>query len=209
MSSQNALVPVAARLATAVGVSVAIGVLTAYAQGWLPSELGSLANSAGLWALVAFGLALLLATGERNAALLGGLSLLGLLIGYVIGDDAKGYTSGSTLVAFWGLAAVVAGPVLGFAAFWVKSGRGVRPGIGIGLMSGVLVGEGIYGLAFISGTTYKAYWWAETIAGVILAACLLARAPGGRNAAVATVVTAGTAAVFVALYSADLISALP
>jgi hypothetical protein len=111
-----------------VGVSVAAGVLTAYAQGWLPSQLGSLANSAGLWAFVAFGLALQLASGSRTAAIVGGAALLGLLLGYVIGEDAKGATSGSSIVAFWGLAAWLAGPVLGIAAYWVKRGRGFDPG---------------------------------------------------------------------------------
>ena len=36
-----------------VGVATALGVLTSFAQGWLPDELGSLANSIGPWAAVA------------------------------------------------------------------------------------------------------------------------------------------------------------
>jgi hydrogenase/urease accessory protein HupE len=69
-----------------------------------------------MWALVAFGLALLLATGERNAAVIGALALLALLIGYVVGEDAQDYPAGSSLVSFWGLAALVAGPLVGIAA---------------------------------------------------------------------------------------------
>jgi hypothetical protein len=130
--------------------------------------------------------------------------------GYVIGEDAKSVTSGSTLVAFWGLAAFVVGPVIGIAAYWVRRGQGVRPGIGIGLMSGVLIGEGIYGLSYISGTTYRPYWWGESIAGAILAVCLLAWVPWRpRNAAIATVVSAVTAVAFVVVYGADLIAVLP
>jgi hypothetical protein len=56
-------------LAVVGAVGLTLGVLTAYAQEWLPDELGSLANSAGSWALVAFLLALL-AKDTRAAALL-------------------------------------------------------------------------------------------------------------------------------------------
>src|ERR1700754_3548808 len=74
-----------ARAAVAVAAGLALGVLTAYAQGWLPAELGSLANSAGSRALAAFVLALSLAGSARQAALIGTLALLSLLAGYVIG----------------------------------------------------------------------------------------------------------------------------
>ena len=47
------------QLAVALGAGLVLGVLTAYAQGWLPDELGSLANSSGSWVLVAFLVALL------------------------------------------------------------------------------------------------------------------------------------------------------
>lgn len=39
-----------------------MGVVTAFAQGWLPEQVGSLANSSGSWALLAFLLARLAAT---------------------------------------------------------------------------------------------------------------------------------------------------
>jgi hypothetical protein len=68
----------------------------------------------------------------------------------------------------------------------------------------------VYGLTYVSGTTYTPYWWGETIAGAILAVCLLAWVPRrSRNAAVATLVGAGTAVAFVVVYSADLIAVLP
>ena len=62
--------------ATLVGVlGLTFGVATAYAQAWLPHEVGSLANSVGSWALLAFLLAFLGAT-PRAAAFLGFLALV-------------------------------------------------------------------------------------------------------------------------------------
>ena len=189
----------ARRLSLVVLVALSLGVLTAFAQEWLPPELSSLANSSGSWALVAFGLALL-GTNARNAALIGSLSLLGLLAGYKLGAEVRGFATGTSLIAFWGAAAFVAGPVLGVCAHWVKRGQGLRPAVGIGAMSGVLVGEGVYGLRFIDDTTSPVYWWCEILVGVILAACVVLRDPRRpQSAAVAAAVGVLTAAAFVAV----------
>ncbi len=114
-----ATLPTTPRLGLVAVVALALGVLTAYAQEWLPAELGSLANSAGSWSLVAFLLAWLLATSERSAALIGSLALLALLVGYVLGANARGYPSGTSLIAFWSAAALLAGPLVGIGGYWV------------------------------------------------------------------------------------------
>jgi hypothetical protein len=190
-------------------VGLALGVLTAYAQEWLPQELGSLANSSGTWALIAFALALL-AAGTRAAALFGCVALLALLLGYVLGANARGFASGSSLVVFWGGAAVVVGPVLGVAAQRVRAGRGMAAAVGIGMISGVLAGEGVYGLAYIAGTTYPPFWWGEALVGVALLVVVAgARLAGARARLVAVAVAAMTALAFVAVYSQNLISVLP
>jgi hypothetical protein len=208
--SDDGPLPAAARLGIVGIVALSLGVLTAYAQEWLPDELGSLANSSGSWALVAFGLALLLATGVRNAAVIGSLALLALLVGYVLGAEARGYASGTGLIAFWGAAALLAGPLVGIGAFWVKSGGGLRPALGVGAMSGVLIGEGLYGLAFIADTTYPPYWWAETLVGALLAAWVVSHHPNRfQTAAVALAVGTLTVAAFLVVYSQDLIAVLP
>lgn len=77
--TDTAPVPTAARLGLVAVVALTLGFLTAYAQEWLPTELGSLANSSASWALAAFGLALFLASGVRTAALIGTLALFALL----------------------------------------------------------------------------------------------------------------------------------
>jgi hypothetical protein len=200
----------AARLGLVGIVGLSLGILTAYAQEWLPQELGSLANSTGSWALVAFLLALVLAVGARSAALIGSLALLTLLVGYVVGADARGYSSGSALIVFWGAAALLAGPVVGICGFWANSGRALRPAVGVGTMSGVLIGEGIYGLTLIADSTYAQYWWGETVTGVLLAAWVVSRGPDRlQTAVVAIAVGTLTAAAFLIVYSQDLIAVLP
>ncbi len=200
----------AARLGLVGAVGLALGVVTAYAQGWLPPELGSLANSAGSWGLVAFLLAYGLAVGLRSGALIGSLALFALLLGYVFGADARGYSSGSSLIVFWGAAALLAGPLVGICGFWARSGRAPRPAVGVGVMSGVLIGESIYGLTFIAGTTYPPYWWGEVVAGVLLVVWIVSRGPDRLQSATVTVVLAAlTAAAFLVVYSQDLIAVLP
>lgn len=199
-----------ARLASASVIALSLGVLTSYGQEWLPSQLGSLANSSGSWSLLAFGLALFLATGVRTAALIGLLALLALLAGYVFGASVRGYSSGVTLIAFWGAAALLAGPLIGIGAHWVRSSVDPRPAFGAGAMSGVLVGEGVYGVTFIADTTYTPYWWGEILVGLALAGWVVGRSRRRLRAfAVAGAVGTLAAVLFLAIYSQDLIAVLP
>jgi hypothetical protein len=199
----------AARLAVVGAVGLSLGFLTAFGQAWLPEELGSLANSSGSWSLVAFALAWT-ATSTRVAAAFGSVSLLALLAGYVLGAGARGFAPGTALLLFWGLAAVLVGPLLGAGAHWVKTERGLAAAAGIGAMSGVLVGEGVYGLTVIADTTYPPYWWGQAILGVVLlAVTALWRLRGPRIVAAAVAAGAITAIAFVVVYSQNLISVLP
>ena len=185
-------------------LGLALGVLTAYGQKWLPQEVGSLANSSGSWALAAFLLALF-ATGQRVAAVCGALALLALLAGYVLGAGLRGYPSGSTLIIFWGLAAVFVGPFLGLGAHWVRSGRRTLAALGAGGMSGVLVGEGVYGLAYIAHTTYPPYWWGQIAVGVaLLCAIAVGRLRCPPLVALSVAVGLVVAAAFVGVYSGGL-----
>jgi hypothetical protein len=198
------------RLSVVVVVGLVLGVLTRYAQGWLPSELGSLANSSGAWAMVAFGLAALLASAARDASAIGAITLCALLIGYVLGTSARGGTAGTALVLFWGAAALAAGPAVGIAGYWANTGDGARRAIAIGVISGILVGEGIYGLTVIADTTYTPYWWAELILGLLLVVWTVNKRPRRlHTTTIAVSFSALTAAAFVALYSLNLIAVLP
>ena len=196
--------------ATLVGVlGLTFGVATAYAQAWLPPEVGSLANSVGSWALLAFLLALL-GTTPRAAALLGFVALVMLLAGYVLGASVRGDPSSSSLMAFWGLASLVAGPVLGLSAYWVRTDRGHLGAAGRGVISGILIGEGIYGLSAIADTTYPPYWTGQIVVGVVILASVAVQRPRQmRRVAVAVACSLLVAASFVAVYRLNLISLLP
>lgn len=183
-----------------------LGVLTAYGQEWLPARVGSLANSTGSWCLIAFLLAFL-ASRRRVAIVCGALALITLLAGYVLGASVRGDPSSRGLLVFWGLAAVLVGPLLGLGANWVKSGRPTLAALGTGAISGLLVGEGVYGLAYIADTTYPPYWWAEMIVGIALLCWVwMRRFRRLYLAAFAIVVTSVAAAAFVQVYAQDLIS---
>jgi hypothetical protein len=190
-------------------VGTGVGVLTAYAQAWLPDQLGSLANSSGSWCLVAALLALL-ATSQLRAAVSGALALATLLVGYVLGAASRGDHSSTSLIAFWILAALVVGPLLGVSVFWVKSKRSSLSAVGAGGISGVLVGEGIYGLRYIAGTTYPPYWWAEIVVGVVFLVWAAAQRLRRPNLiAIAAGVNLLIAAAYVVVARQDLISLFP
>jgi hypothetical protein len=195
-------------LAGVCGAGLGLGALTAYGQEWLPPELGSLANSSGSWSLMAFGLALL-AGGPRLAALCGALTLGTLLAGYVVAAGIRGDVSSSSLIVFWGAAAILMGPLIGRAAHAVRSGAPTLAALGSGAMSGLLIGEGIYGLIYIADTTYPPYWWGELIVGVGLVGWIARqRFPRLRPIAVAAGFGLVVAAAFVAVYTQDLIAML-
>jgi hypothetical protein len=159
--------------------------------------------------MLAFVLALL-GTHPRAAAILGFVALVTLLAGYVVGTAVRGDPSSRSLIAFWSLASLVAGPVLGLSAYWVKVDSQHLAALGIGVMSGVLIGEGVYGLTYIADTTYPPYWWGEIIVGfVLLAYVAMRRIRASRPRATALACSVVIAAAFVGILGADLISILP
>ena len=182
-------------------VSLLLGVLTAYAQGWLPEQVGSLANSSGSWALVAFLLATLTTT-PVAAGVAGALSLVALLGGYIVGAGLRDFPSSTSLIVFWGAAALLVGPLLGLGGYWVKDRPGPLAAIGVGAMSGVLVGEGAYGLAYIADTTYPPYWWGSIGVGLtLLLVVAVQRLTSLRDRVLAAGMCTGTAVAFVAVYT--------
>jgi hypothetical protein len=192
--------------AVVVILAFAIGALTAYAQGWLPEQLGSLANSSGSWALVACALSLM-ATTSWLAAAYGVASLLALLAGYVLGAEVQGFASSTGLVVFWGIAALLAGPLLGVSAHWVRTNRGSKAAVGGGAVSGVLIGEGCYALGAIADTTYPPYWWGQVLVGLALLLLVAWRRLTGLPAvALSVAVAVFVAGAFVVVYGRNLIA---
>ena len=159
--------PVLFALVTVVVGGLLVGGLTSIGQGTLPEYLGPVGNSAGSWSLAAFGLA----ASNRNsrfAALLGASALFAMVLGYALVSEQRGYPSGSRLVVFWGAAAVVVGPALGVAAAWVRGNHSTQVALAAGLVGGILIGEGVYGLIVIADTTPIAYWAGQVLIGLVV-----------------------------------------
>jgi hypothetical protein len=181
------------RLALAVLLAVAGGALTSFGQSWLPDELRSLANSSGSWCAVAFGVALL-PRRPWGCVLAAVLGLLGLLAGYEATSVARGFAVSTGTVAEWVLAAVLVGPFLGVGAAGVVARRPWPAALGTGVLAGVLVGEGVYGLTVVADSTSPVYWTLSLVAGALVPALALARwAP--RRTLVAAYGGAGVVAV--------------
>ena len=186
--------------AAALLIGTVLGGLTDVGQIWLPWIASSLANSGGSWVLVSFLVALAAGSAARAVAG-GGLSLLGLVIGYYLTAAERGVAFSPAAVRFWVVAAVMIGPAVGLAAAWVRYGTPWRVAVGAGVVGGLLVGEGVYGLRFIYHSTSSVYWGAQILVGLGLVLGLLAwraRRPAVGPVAILTgfVVGAGTVAAF-------------
>lgn len=184
----------------AVVCGVAAGGVTAVAQGALPAPLASLANSSGSWTLLAFALALPAPT-ALSGAVCGAFSLAAMLAGYVLTDLLRGYPSSTGLMVFWGAAALLAGPVLGLGAQWLRRRPGTRAALGLSAPCGVLIGEAAYGLLVLAGSTHPLYWWGQAGVGVLLlAAGAVWKLRGVGVIVQAVLFTGAVAAVFPVLY---------
>ncbi|MFE1167251.1 DUF6518 family protein [Nocardiopsis sp. NPDC058789] len=195
-------------LALAVGGGLLVGVLTSYAQGLLPGVLAPLANSSGSWSVAA----LLLAYPARRrgfAIAAGVLTLFAMVAGYDLASVLRGFhpSLGSSL--FWCTAAVVVGPFLGWGAHALRTRSGYVP-LAAGAVSGLLVGEGVYGLTVIAATTPAAYWWGSVAAGAaLLVWAVVRRFPRFLPASGAVAAAAVVATVFPLVYSIDLLVQFP
>ena len=179
-------------------VAVGLGALTELGQSWLPQSTASLAHSGGSWAAVAFVLALL-ATGTGRAVLWGLLGLAGLVGGYYTTAILRHVAESPGSIRFWMLAAVIAGPLLGLAASWVRRGSPVAAALGAGAAAGLLGGESYYGLTAIAGSTSSLYWTIQLAIAVALLISLDAWRVREPAPIILSVVTAGVVGALTAL----------
>ena len=143
----------ATRVALIVVVGLATGVLTQVGQGALPGEWSQLANAVTPWLLVAFLLGSVMPD-ARWAAAAGVAALLLALIGYYGMVQLRyGYGGGTGAWIFWGLGAVVGGPVFGVAGHWWRGPVHRRRAIAIGLLAAVAIAEGAYNVLVVDHAT--------------------------------------------------------
>lgn len=161
--------PVRALVAVPVVTAVAglLGAATSWGQLVLPEALTSLANSAGGWALVAFGLVWWARSRPLPAAALGLLAFSLLHAGYAVASASRGLVWSLDPGNFWVGAGLVAGPLVGLGASWARRRRDELAGVGVAGLSGLLVGEGVYGLTVVADTTSPVYWTFSVLAGLV------------------------------------------
>lgn len=179
--------------AVAVVAGLLAGALTAYGQGWLSDATTSLANSAGPWALVAFVVARYNRKVPR-ATMAAVLTLASCEFGYVLATDVRGGSNSSSTIVFWLVAAVLAGPPLGLAGAWSTHG-GLRGGVGVAALGGVLIGEGLYGWTTLADTTDRRYWAVEMLVGVAIVVLFALRSHWPRHTSAIVGTAAATALV--------------
>lgn len=186
----------AVRLGIPVVLSFVLGGLTSYAQGFLPDAFTSFANSASGWTVLTALLVYWSRARTGPAAVLGAASFVLLVLGYTVASQVRGFVYDPL---FFSVVGLVAGPFVGVAASWLRA-TGVRAALGVALLAGIGVGEGVYGLTVVRETTSPVYWTVIGVAGLVLLAGLLVRRI--RGALPVALAVGGTAAVAVAFHVA-------
>ncbi len=132
------------RAAIVAVVGLATGAMTQLLQGALPTGWSQAANAISPWLLVAF---LVGSTMPRpTPAAIAGVATLALaLVGYYAMVQLRfGYGGSTNSLIFWGLGAIVGGPVFGVAGHaWRHGTRRVRA-IALGLVAAAAIAEGGY-----------------------------------------------------------------
>ncbi len=145
-------------------VSVVLGAVTSWAQGFLPDAWAPLANSPSGWAALTALVVMASRPTLRWGAVLGVVGFVCLVLGYTLGSELRGLTYNPML---WGAIGLVTGPVIGAAAAGTASTRSVPVALGSGVLAGVLVADGIYGLTVVADTTSPVYWTTVLVAGLV------------------------------------------
>lgn len=184
------------RISAVTAAALVLGGLTPLGQGALPPEFSSLANSASGWTIPTALLVWLLARGYPEAAIGGALGFIALTIGYTVASAWRGVDFDPLL---WVIVGVAVGPFIGLAAHALRRSP-LHAALGTGLLSGVLVGEAIYGLIVVGDTTSPVYWWITAVLGVALLAATAIRIRRPRLIVLATALTATIAAAFLVAY---------
>jgi hypothetical protein len=129
--------------AVVLAAGLAVGILTSFGQGVLSGAGNAFVNSASAWLVVP----LLVGTRfdePRRAAAAGLLCCLAELVGYDLTSVARGFAVSLSTDAFWGLCAVVGGPLFGIAGRLWRHGAPARRGLGPAALAAAFVGEGIW-----------------------------------------------------------------
>lgn len=188
-----------ARAAVVAVLSFLCGLTTFFAQGVLPDALLSFANSASGWTFLTVLVVAWARAGTALAALLGAVSFVLLTLGYTAAAHVRDLPYDPTLFVVVG---VVVGPFVGIATSWLRSGASWRMAAGTALLSGIGLGEAVYGLTVVADTTSPVYWsLIALVALALLAVMLIRRIRGVQWMLLAVVGTGVIVGSFVVAYS--------
>ena len=194
------------RGAAAVGIALVGGLfaggLTSYAQGFLPEQISSFANSSGGWSMIAFLLVWIGRARPALAALVGVVAFEALVEGYSLVSQSRGYFYDDPFGNIFNLIGLVCGPVLGVACSLSRHGTPSWATLGVTPLVAVLWGEGIYGLTWVADTTSAVYWILNLVLGTLfLALAIVRRRPPLRSAVLAATLSAAGSGVFLFAFS--------
>jgi hypothetical protein len=151
-------------------IGVTNGLLTLLAFGTLGAGWNTLGNSGAIWLLVAFAVGALmptagLAIAGATASLVSSVVWFYMAAHYLIGMPVS-----SAGIAIWLLASVAGGPVYGLAGHWWRTGSGTRHVVGLALMGGVFIAEGVFTL--IHAPLLPIVGWVAVAVGAIFTVAL-------------------------------------
>jgi hypothetical protein len=135
--------------------ALTLGGLTSWGQLLLPHDLSPFANSASGWTLLTVLLLWRLRSGPALSATLAALSFVSLTVGYALVSTARGFFFDPS---FWIVVGLLAGPIVGASVFFARSADALESAAGVGVLIGLIAGDGLYGVLVVSETTGWVYW---------------------------------------------------
>jgi hypothetical protein len=188
-------------LSVALSTGLVAGVATSYLQKVLPDGANFVANSGAVWVITAFLVTLPVARRIGPAVASGTLSMLGEVLGdYAIASPVRHVATSLAERALWTVAALILGPLIGWAAHYARSGTPAQRVAALAAVCGVVAGEGFYALKALSYTGQGTVEIAIAGAGLVIITWCFGRSWPTRAAGVPVAVMVG-AIVYVA-YSA-------
>jgi hypothetical protein len=139
--------PAAARAVIVVLTGLAVGVATSVLQQYLDSPWLALVNAASPWLVPAF----VVGAMERwplPAAVAGLATCVLEVAGYYVTTSLRGFAVSTAFIGFWGVCAVLGGPLFGVAGCLWRSGSERLRGLGATAVPAAFISEGViaYGL---------------------------------------------------------------
>jgi hypothetical protein len=157
------------RFVFVLAVGLGVGAVTSLLQGQTGAPWDSLVNAASPWLAPAFIVGAFWPL-PSGAALAGLATCLLELVGYYVTANARGFASSHSELLFWGVCAVVGGPVFGAAGWvWWRGPWRLR-GLGAAVLVAAFIAEAFvsYGWRLHYGSSVILFAVTGLVAGVLL-----------------------------------------